>query len=302
MNDLSASKSTFHHCWREIIMPKQYRVQSIHLSNPFIINHIFASDSIILQFTRLEKLTLHGIDLTSFENLFSHLISLPCLFSLSITKYLISTTFRIPPYRQIFRLPVLKYCKLSVDYYSTSGQLPIAMNEFSPIEHFVLINKHPLKDLNAILSYIPHLKHLSIHVRRSFTRFTVQQLDYSTSLMHLTHVSFNWLYIPFDQLEHMIQHLFNQAQVLRISTPLMRGYLDADRWERLILYHMPHLGIFDIFVSCGPYDYDITAYIFSLNRFTSSFWFERQWFFECYYDIKANGSSFLKFCSVNPYR
>ncbi len=68
-------------------------------------------------------------------------------------------------------------------------------------------------------------------------------------------------------------------EVLRLTTTMDESYLDAKRWEQLILSSMPNLSVFDfnhdnhlVLDNSAPY-HDI------LKQFTSQFWIEKQWFF-----------------------
>jgi hypothetical protein len=66
--------------------------------------------------------------------------------------------------------------------------------------------------------------------------------------------------------------------VLHISMEDDSIYLDGNRWQRLILSHLPHLWVFDIFVSNKlRYDRKLNEYITMMDQFNSLFWFERQY-------------------------
>ncbi|CAF0910230.1 unnamed protein product [Rotaria sordida] len=118
-------------------------------------------------------------------------------------------------YHQIFRLPVLKYCKLLCKHYVLHRSLPVATNEYSPIECLVIKHRLQLHEVNALLSYVPQLRRLSLHCepRSSDTRI----VSPSIYLNHLTHISLNIQYCPFNQLESIMESLFHQVQILYIS-------------------------------------------------------------------------------------
>lgn len=98
--------------------------------------------------------------------------------------------------------------------------------------------------LTAFLSYIPKLRRLSIKLTHNY----YQQVTpvSSTVLNYLTHVSLILENLKFDEFEPFIKQYFGQIKVLQISSNSYYTYLDADRWEKLILSHMPYLRIFDI--------------------------------------------------------
>ena len=64
-------------------------------------------------------------------------------------------------YQSIFRLSVLKYCKLS--FQSAQNFLPISIstNELSSIEHLIIDHYSNIDEFTAVLSYLPHLHRLS---------------------------------------------------------------------------------------------------------------------------------------------
>ncbi len=109
------SKPTFQRYYTQIIIPNVRRIQSLHLSNPFIIDFVFSLLSMLSKFTRLECLVLHKIKVNCLENNLIHLRSLLCLSSLVIDciGYVQS---RQVSCRSIFRLSQLKYCKISLLY------------------------------------------------------------------------------------------------------------------------------------------------------------------------------------------
>jgi hypothetical protein len=111
---------------------------------------------------RLENLSLHNIESKYLEEIFIHLISLPYLYSLNIkcTNHVQNKNLLC---QQIFLLPVLKYCKLSLIRNTECNLLPIAINKFSPIEYLAIISKLYIDELPNILSYIPQIRRLSIH-------------------------------------------------------------------------------------------------------------------------------------------
>ncbi|CAF1062997.1 unnamed protein product [Rotaria sordida] len=80
-------------------------------------------------------------------------------------------------------------------------------------------------------------------------------------------------------------------------------YADNKRWERLILSHMPNLRVFDIRHEDWPKHANNNQLVLDtqINPFTSSFWIERQWFFEhqCYHLRYTDCTIFY---SINPYR
>ncbi|CAF4031042.1 unnamed protein product [Adineta steineri] len=112
----------------------------------------------VFAIVRIEIVISHYKSGKSWDNLF--FINLSKLSSLTINltdfiKY--STEF----YLQITRLPKLKYCKLS---FQIMYHLDVSSaNIFSPLEHFVYEAVFPMKSFENFLSFLPQLRHLSIH-------------------------------------------------------------------------------------------------------------------------------------------
>jgi hypothetical protein len=295
------SKSTFQRYYRHIIIRNKHRINSLHLSNIFTADLLFSPPLIIKKFICLETLILDNIESTYFEDiLLYHLASVFTLRSLVVvlTDQISSkNTF----YRSIFRLPVLKYCKLSFEARPQSTSIRIATYESSPIEHLIIYNDANLDELGPVLSYVPQLRRLSWHKLSGLgdKQAGVERIP----LKHLTHVSLELQHTNFDQFEPMIINLFYQLEVLHISTSFDREYLNSNRWERLISSYMPHLRIFDIehrdnlLVDNNP---QLTCTSLN-NLFISSFWCEHQWFFthQCFWQENRNQ---VIFYSTNPYR
>jgi len=223
-------------------------------------------------------------------------------------------------YHQIFRLPALKFCQLfcerRVSYDSSRWSreslpisresLPIATNQYSPIEYLVIKHRLEYNEVNALLSYVPGLRRLSLDYSSG-----TEIVSSSTVLNHLTHAYLNIGDFTFHQVESIMRNLFNSVQVLYISIFARNdgACLDANRWKQLILTSLPYLRIFDIdFVIHDDLrsGNNIYRYLNQIDEFNSSFWNERQWFFKHAADIDRDGrdrdDSVHYFFSINPYR
>jgi hypothetical protein len=303
--DLSLkSKISVQYYYKNILIPYQNRIKSLHLSNPLIIERIFsASLDTPLAFTRLEKLTLRNITSKLLKQLLTHFISSSYLFSLDGTCIDIVHS-RTNLYRQIFRLPALKYCKLLCKCYVSDGSLPIAINEYSPIEYLAIKHRLQLHEVNALLSYVPQLRRLSLRFESDSSG--TETVSSSIVLNHLTHVSLNLYGFTFGQVESMMKNPFHHIQVLyfSITTTNNATYFDANRWKQLILTSLPYLRLFDIDISTNEYlpsHNNIREYISRIDEFNSSFWTERQWFFQ-HATLKDTVDIDHYLYSINPYK
>ncbi|CAF4349219.1 unnamed protein product [Rotaria sp. Silwood2] len=91
----------------------------------------------------------------------------------------------------------------------------------------------------------------------------------------------NFSKLMFDELETLIKKSFSYIRVLRFTASWDSSYLDADRWEQLILKHIPHLRILDFKYTEGlDNQLMYKPYHLNFNRFLSPFWIQRRWFFE----------------------
>ncbi|CAF1229849.1 unnamed protein product [Rotaria sp. Silwood1] len=244
---------------------------------------------------RQENLIVNHFDNNKREKL---LDTLPRLFSLTIIHNDIVENFN-NLCRQIFCLPMLKYCKLSLEGSLTFEPLLISTNKGSSIEHLVITNTFHLDQLNALLSYVPHLRRFSLHdLHRSRNQETQ---TCSIKLNNLTHMDLKTT-ITFDELElTMIKNFFHEVQVLYISTNSDIAYLDANRWKRLILSYIPQLRIFDFQHRNMIENSNNNNYDNMINRFYSSFWYEHKWFFVHHFYKEQNVNEII-FYSINPYR
>jgi hypothetical protein len=282
-------------------MPNKHRITSLRVTNPFIIDFIFSPVRITSNFIRLETLIFDNIKPKYLVNILHHLASLPNLSSLVIIPM---SRFGNPNdlYLQIFRLPSLKYCKISLKEHFENYPLPIAINVMSPIEHLVINNDFYLNHLHALLSYVPYLRRLSIH--SLIGSYNLQMELNLTKLNNLTYVFLDMITITFDQFESICKILFNQLQVLRISISNDRTYLNAKQWEQLILFSMSQLRIFDFqYTNFLDNDNDNNKLIYNsvINQFSSPFWVERKWFFAYQFYSEEYQNQVILY-SINPYR
>ena len=300
------SKSTCQRYTTDMILPNRNRIHSLHISNQFIYDLPLSPIGMLTEFTRLERLVLDKIPREGVETILIQLASLPRLSSLSIFTNDYRTyndnwyarDIRTTIYTQIFRLSALKYCELSLKGCSNNQALPVATDDFSPIEHLVIVHSITLNELYSLLSYVPQLRRFDAHSLQN-SLLTPTNLS-PRVLNHLTDISLT-LSIPFDRFAQLIMDLFHKIQVLRITIAYGSDgfYADSKNWERLILSHMPSLRIFDI--RHEDWSRHVNHHDGANNPFISSFWMERQWFFTQHCCQRRN-RDYKTFYSTNPYR
>ncbi|CAF2052510.1 unnamed protein product [Rotaria magnacalcarata] len=299
LNFSNLSKTVFQHRCNSILTPNVHRIISLQFSNHLIIHNFFKLFTLDSSFRRLETLNLYN---AKCENLFPILTSLallPCLYSLTITGI---ENFESPSYVYclIIRLPVLKYCKLSIGLWNRHINLPLANEECSPIENLIINSKCNLDQLNDILVYTPNLNYLSCQI----STLNSTQISMSIISTKLINLSLKLEDTSFDEFEWFISCCSEQLQLLRISTQRDIEFLNADRWQKLISKKMPYLRRFDFrhkTITGGRMD-DCCRYHVLIDRFKSSFWTDRQWVFTHQHYRSKDFISWIVFYSTQPYR
>jgi hypothetical protein len=201
---------------------------------------------------------------------------------------------------QIFRLPKLKYCRIS--YPNKDGQyirvhfagkcIP------STIERLVIDSRFRYDSLENLLFRVPNLRHLSINYLVGHADLGIY--SFSTPLTQLKHVSLKLLNISVRQLEPLITNCFQHVELLRLTTSGDLAYLNAKQWKKLIASSMPCLRIFDINHQNDRENEPISYHI-AVNEFESPFWTERRWCFASQHILRedsVDGRFYLR----NPYR
>ncbi|CAF4971149.1 unnamed protein product, partial [Rotaria sp. Silwood1] len=239
----SNAPSEVKHCCKTVIIPNVHRILSLDLEGESIINDFFKHCIINSSFHRLQSIALSRISIDRAVVLLFYLKSLPRLFSLTMNIEEEWNADLSDIYRMIFSLPSLKYNKLSLfslfDVENANIFVPLAPNEqFSTIEYLVINHICTLSDLISVLYHTPQLRHLICdNLVESDSNVQTEQ---SMTLSNLVYIRFNVCDINFDEFE-IFMKIFSQLQVLHISQEYGKAYLDADRWKRLIIKHMPHL-------------------------------------------------------------
>jgi len=296
VNISAMSKTSFERYHKNVIIPNKHRINYLRLSNPFTVDIVFSPPRMISKFIRLKTLILDNIKAKYLENILSHLKSLSELQSLTINLFdhiENSSLF----YRQIFRLSRLKYCQIKFE--ATLDREPLFFeNKPSPIEHLVIKTRFRYQSFFNLLSYLPKLRYLSID---GLDGSSYQHVTSSSIILNdFKHVSLKLDLISFDQFEIIVKNSFRFIEHLRVTTKYDPAYLNAKRWEQLIVTYMPNLRVFDInhdgLVQNGPLSYHDL-----INQFNTSFWIERKWFFTHQHDWQARLDSAV-FHSTDPYR
>jgi hypothetical protein len=227
---------------------------------------------------------------------------LPKLFSLTITIIDYSNEDNILC-QLIFHLPVLRYCKISFDNSRKEFPLPISdikTLQNSSIEYLIINGFYNIDGLIPILSNMPKLYHFSCNSLWASNNLTQYPDKISSSLKYL---SLKLNDVSFEKFKSIISRFNFELKVLRIIVLFDEKYLDADHWQTLILKYMPQLSVFDYECHCNTIDDNDQWKIYHhlIEKFHSSFWFERNWFFGHRHGHSYN-KTYAYVYSINPYR
>ncbi|UJR11340.1 hypothetical protein I4U23_015521 [Adineta vaga] len=289
----SISKSDLEYYSANIILVYLHRITSLYITNSLSYDLNISPLNILTKYNRLETLILEQFPKEYLDKLFQDLTSLSNLSTLIIlcserirntNQYLL----------QIFRLPVLKYCKIFLASFNDAIILPFAIDEHSSIEHLVIEHGILFRNIDRLLSYFPQLRRLSLKHSFQEKEFILNQ---SIVLPHVTHLFLDLGQFSFDNFVYLIKNFFPKIEVLHLYAYGEEEYLNPNRWEELILSSMPSLRIFDINISSSiP-----SSSILLLDQFKSSFWVDRRWSFS-HHGLRFGNRYSAKFYSINPYR
>jgi hypothetical protein len=106
------------------------------------------------------------------------------------------------------------------------------------MENLIIANSVLFAKFDHLLLCVPQLHELSIQSLDGVYRKRIQLL--TIKLNYLTHISFDFHCIYFNQFEILVKNFFSHIQVLHLST----GH--DNRREQLILSYMPYLCVFQL--------------------------------------------------------
>jgi hypothetical protein len=278
--------------YKPIILLNKHQIFSMELWSPGRSKDIFSSFIIDSLLSRLESFVVKWIDSDVVIPLLINLAFLPRLVSLTIDTQ--NTGANLSDiYRLIFALPTLKYNNFSTNNWENQISLPMATNQQkSTIETLVIDHSCTFNELASLTSYTPQLRRL----RLCYITGTDSNIRTITPMIlsNLSCISINPYQKTFDELETIITKICSNLKILRIIASDDTSFLDARRWEQLILRYFPDLEKFHLYYH-DRIDQHLT-YSGRSNQFSSSFWIERQWVLEA----EIVGGNIMY--SICPYR
>ena len=291
------SQAILQYHYKHIVVPNRNRIVSLSLLHPVIVNYFLTSVPICPLFAQLEALVIDNIKSNHLLLLLEQLTLLPRLFSFSVyVNDNISEDYD-KIYDAIFALPLLKYCKVLLASHGYFWKTSKPVHHVTNIECLTITVPKSWQEIYALISCAPRLRHL---VSDFSEQFFMGTSDLQKGLCHLTHLSLKTHFISFASIEPFIISCSIHLEVLRIKAK-RRDYLNADRWQQLIICHIPNLVIFHLHVGLHINVENDNTFHPLIDKFNSLFWFTHKWFFDHCHRISKSGSEWI-FHSIKPNR
>ncbi|CAF0981059.1 unnamed protein product [Adineta steineri] len=262
--------------YQQLVLNHKHQIISIDTSLPYLNSYLFLNIfNIDSSFERLESLIIKNIEGDLLISVLINLISLSRLFSLTIqlNNKVVNLNH---VYQLIFVLPALKYNKLTIGGDEHLILLSMATNkQLSTIECLIIENHLTFNELFTIISYTPKLYRLHFH--HTYKRDKSIKRMLPMTLSNLTYLSI-CISVKFNHFEIFIRKIHSKLKYLSVNISSKDiTFLDAYRWEELILQNLPQLEklSFQYFDRIN----DEYEYPSKLNQFCSSFWMKRKWVF-----------------------
>jgi hypothetical protein len=184
-------------------------------------------------------------------------------------------------YQLVFRLPVLKYGKISSNALQTIIQMPaIKSNSTSDIECLIIDHPCAYDELIRILHYVPKLHTLTCReLSPSRQHITSHVL---VKLSQLTYLRIHYRNLMFDTLEMFIGNFGSSLKVLYIrGSDHGEQYLHSDQWEQLFERTRIRLTRFILHLTIYlDTAHALCTYRCLLKDFRLPYWIEQAWFFK----------------------
>jgi hypothetical protein len=206
----------------------------LHLSDPLIVEYIFPITEDISIYSQLQTLFLENMESKYPEDLLHRLAVLPNLSALTI--HFSSSIDEINIYNRLFQLPVLKYCELSFERNILLEFVPISTNTSSPIEHLIINNHYDINAVDALLSYVPQLRRLSITGEKAEILILILFND-------LRQCSFTLNNVHFENLEQFMKKYSHQIKLVHSCTVYSTDSNDIEIWNKLMSSYLPLVKI-----------------------------------------------------------
>lgn len=276
----------------------QHRMKKLHVSDPFTIEYIFPITENILVYSQLQKLFLENIESSFLENLLNRLVVLPSLSSLTV--HVGSGSDRNNIYKQIFQLPMLKYCNLLFEEIHLPVLLPNFTNISSPIENLIITDDDSLININAMLPYLPKLRRFSMTKQYEYAAVSLSIIAL-IRFKNLTQISFTIDNIQSNDIELFLKNYAHQIELLHFFTYTSHDTSSVKELEKLISIYFRRSKIVELLDLSKIDCYHIMELYQSLcNCLDHSTYDRRQWFFS--HETMSEEYLHKILCSFQPYQ
>ncbi|CAF4047970.1 unnamed protein product [Rotaria sordida] len=281
---------------KQIMTLNKHQIFSINSCKPLSMNRFFSSFSFDSSFKQLESLVLYESQSNILIPFLNNLSYLPRLFSL--TLYLLEgLTNLVDIYKIILKLSMLKYLVIITKDSNLLNSLSINIDQqFNNITHLYIKNHCSFNDILILMSYTPQLHHICYSNMNCIATNIKNISPIKLSKLKRFFLCING--IKFDTFEIFLSKIDSKIEILSFTTRYEdMTYLDANRWQSLILNKLSYLKIFDLnyYVSFQN-GFENRLYHGKSNQFSSSFWIERKWI--CEIRKEYGGIMYL----IHPYK
>ncbi|CAF1218779.1 unnamed protein product [Rotaria sordida] len=135
---------------------------------------------------------------------------------------------------------------------------------------------------SLIISFVEPILEIDYLFAQIFRLSKLKYCKIKYDIQFYTELFYSFTEYVSSPIEKIIKEFFHHVQILHLATYYTGAYLDTQRWQKLIVYHMPYLRVFDI--NCQDFlEYDISCHD-AVTEFNSSFWIKNKCFFVNQYE------------------
>ncbi|CAF0946073.1 unnamed protein product [Adineta steineri] len=269
---------------------KQNTVDELKQISHVIKNYIF---SISIQTCRP---TTEIISLCNFDASYQNLHCL--IFNINQPNIILMILPKLTQLPKLYSLTIeniIETCDIDV---FTDYSLPTTAThkQLSSIEHLIIKHSCSIEELDSFLSYTPKVQRLNFFIHgNKKTSLNLLSLNH---LRHLTSLSIKVRSMKFDRFENLINQFKFHLKTLSLRIwSRNKNYLNACRWERIILQNLPQLEHFSMkYLVRFRNDDQPLVYSDEPNEFLTSFWLQRQWLLKI--EIKCD----FIICIIDAYK
>lgn len=232
-----SSKTTFQNYYTNFLQWNKHRIRHLHLPDPFITDFFSSSTENISKCSQLQTLVLSEISSNALEHLLAQSALLPQLSALSLRVARDADKATI--YTRLFQLPALKRCQITFNESKPLRSLPVCVRPSSLIESLSINDSNDLHEVHAILSYVPHVRCLTIKCPGG-QKPSLFLMLYNDS----TRVLVVGDRLQLDKLDRILRSHSGQIKLLQISLcGRVSNSSFSDVWKKPVLSYLPHLQI-----------------------------------------------------------